>query len=70
VDMLIVATCSASSRPCENLAEQLGVQLRLSAAHMEVNAACAGFSYALATADSLIRTGASRCVLGSSLPNT
>jgi|KBSSwiStaDraftv2_1062776.scaffolds.fasta_scaffold03535_7 3-oxoacyl-[acyl-carrier-protein] synthase-3 len=63
VDMLLVASCSTAASPGAGLAEQLLAELHLDAAYLNLNAACAGFSYALAAADSLVRTGSAQTVL-------
>ena len=63
VDLVITATCSANAKPGATLgdlvAEQLGLQARL----MDVNAACAGFTYALSAADAHVRSGEAGHVL-------
>jgi 3-oxoacyl-[acyl-carrier-protein] synthase-3 len=67
IDMVVVATCSAIDR-CPNTAARVAHRLGIAApAAMDVNTACSGFSYALATADHAIRAGASRhaIVIGS-----
>jgi 3-oxoacyl-[acyl-carrier-protein] synthase-3 len=63
VDLVILATCSAPS-PMPSLAAQVAARLGVpSAGAFDVNAACAGFGYALGAADGLIRSGLSRCAL-------
>lgn len=67
IDMVVVATCSAIDR-CPNTAARVAHRLGIAApAAMDVNTACSGFSYALATADHAIRAGSSRhaIVIGS-----
>jgi 3-oxoacyl-[acyl-carrier-protein] synthase-3 len=67
IDMVVVATCSAIDR-CPNTAARVAQRLGIAApAAMDVNTACSGFSYALATADHAIRAGSSRnaIVIGS-----
>ncbi|MEU4216461.1 beta-ketoacyl-ACP synthase III [Actinoplanes sp. NPDC026623] len=60
IDMVVVATCSSIDR-CPNVASRVAARLGIIApAAMDVNTACSGFSYALATADHAIRAGASR----------
>ncbi|MDN3355652.1 beta-ketoacyl-ACP synthase 3 [Actinomadura sp. DC4] len=63
VDLVILATCSAPS-PMPSIASQVAARLGVpGAGAFDVNAACAGFSYALGAADGLIRSGLSRCAL-------
>jgi 3-oxoacyl-[acyl-carrier-protein] synthase-3 len=63
IDMVVVATCSAVDR-CPNTAARVAARLGIAApAAFEVNAACAGYGYALATADHAIRAGANRNAL-------
>jgi 3-oxoacyl-[acyl-carrier-protein] synthase-3 len=63
IDMIVVATCSAMDR-CPNIASRVAARLGIAApAAMDVNTACSGFSYGLATADHAIRAGASRHAL-------
>jgi 3-oxoacyl-[acyl-carrier-protein] synthase-3 len=60
IDMVIVATCSSVDR-CPNVASRVAAHLGIAApAAMDINTACSGFSYALATADHAIRAGAAR----------
>lgn len=60
IDMVVVATCSSIDR-CPNVASRVANKLGIAApAAMDVNTACSGFSYALATADHAIRAGAAR----------
>jgi 3-oxoacyl-[acyl-carrier-protein] synthase-3 len=57
IDLVVVATCTAVDRmpnTAARVARQLGVP---AAATLEVNVACAGFSYALAVADQAIGAG-------------
>jgi 3-oxoacyl-[acyl-carrier-protein] synthase-3 len=63
VDTVIVATSTAeSSMP--SVAPRVAARLGLSApGGFDLNNACAGFCYALATADALIRAGSASCVL-------
>jgi len=60
IDMVVVATCSSIDR-CPNVASRVAHKLGIRApGAMDLNSACSGFSYALATADHAIRAGASR----------
>jgi 3-oxoacyl-[acyl-carrier-protein] synthase-3 len=61
IDLLLVATCSLGDRV--STSARLAPAVAPQAAAMDINAACSGFSYALDTADSLIRTGSARRVL-------
>ncbi|MFJ2743712.1 beta-ketoacyl-ACP synthase III [Streptomyces sp. NPDC087440] len=63
VDLVIVATCTAVDRMpsvAATVAARLGVP---AAAVFDLNAACAGFTYALATADLAVRGGSARTAL-------
>jgi 3-oxoacyl-[acyl-carrier-protein] synthase-3 len=63
IDTTIVATCTmpdAIPNAAAQTAERIGVHAR---AAFDVNAACAGFCYALGTAADLVRAGTSRTVL-------
>jgi 3-oxoacyl-[acyl-carrier-protein] synthase III len=63
IDMVVVATCSAVDR-CPNVSSRVAAKLGIAApATIDVNTACSGFSYALATADHAIRAGAARNAL-------
>jgi 3-oxoacyl-[acyl-carrier-protein] synthase-3 len=60
IDLVIVATCSSVDR-CPNVSARVAAHLGIAApATMDVNTACSGFCYALATADHTIRAGAAR----------
>ena len=60
IDLVVVATCSSADRS-PNVACRVALKLGIAApAAFDVNTACSGFSYALATADHAIRAGASR----------
>jgi 3-oxoacyl-[acyl-carrier-protein] synthase-3 len=60
IDLVVVATCSSVDR-CPNVATRVAAYLGIAApGAMDLNTACSGFSYALATADHAIRAGASR----------
>lgn len=63
IDLLITATCSADMGPGGTIADRVATALQIPAARMNVNAACAGFCYALSAADSFVRTGSARTVL-------
>ncbi|MQY08269.1 beta-ketoacyl-ACP synthase III [Actinomadura macrotermitis] len=63
IDLVIVATCSAETPMPSHaamVAHRLGIQ---APGAYDLNAACAGFCYALANADAAIRTGMARHVL-------
>jgi 3-oxoacyl-[acyl-carrier-protein] synthase III len=60
IDMVVVATCTSIDR-CPNVASRVAARLGInSPAALDVNTACSGFSYAMATADHAIRAGAAR----------
>jgi 3-oxoacyl-[acyl-carrier-protein] synthase-3 len=60
IDLVIVATCSSVDR-CPNVATRVAAYLGIGApGALDVNTACSGFSYGLATADHAIRAGATR----------
>jgi 3-oxoacyl-[acyl-carrier-protein] synthase III len=60
VDLVAVATCSSVDR-CPNVATRIAAKLGIHApAAYDLNTACSGFSYAMATADHAIRAGAAR----------
>lgn len=63
VDVLIVASCSASLTHSTPLSLRLLERLGCRATPADLNAACAGFCFALANASSLVATGAARTVL-------
>jgi 3-oxoacyl-[acyl-carrier-protein] synthase III len=63
IDLVIVATCSAESlipNVSATVAHRLGI---VAPGAYDVNAACAGFSYALASASDSVRAGSARHVL-------
>ena len=64
VDLVITATCSSPAGP-QGVEQGREVARRVApdAGWFGINAACSGFSYALATADALIRAGSARHVL-------
>ncbi|MDX3001085.1 ketoacyl-ACP synthase III [Kribbella solani] len=58
IDYVVVATCTAIDRS-PNIAARVAARLGLgNPAAIDVNTACSGFAYALATADQAIRAGA------------
>jgi 3-oxoacyl-[acyl-carrier-protein] synthase-3 len=62
IDVVLGATCSVrTGNP--KLSSQIAGVLSPSAATLDLNAACAGFCYSLATADALIRNGSAHRVL-------
>ncbi|MFB4317982.1 beta-ketoacyl-ACP synthase III [Actinomadura sp. 21ATH] len=63
IDLVILATCSAES-PMPAYAPQVADKLGIVApGAFDLNAACAGFCYALGTASSAVRAGSARNVL-------
>lgn len=63
IDLVAVATCSSVDR-CPNVASRVAGALGApTPAAYDLNTACSGFSYALATADHAVRAGASRHAL-------
>jgi 3-oxoacyl-[acyl-carrier-protein] synthase-3 len=63
IDLVLVATCTAES-PVPNVSASVAHRLGIPApGAFDVNAACAGFCYALATASDAIRAGSARNVL-------
>jgi 3-oxoacyl-[acyl-carrier-protein] synthase-3 len=60
IDLIVVATCSSVDR-CPNVATRVANRLGIGApGAYDLNTACSGFSYGLATVDHAIRAGASR----------
>jgi 3-oxoacyl-[acyl-carrier-protein] synthase III len=60
IDLVVVATCSSVDRS-PNVACRVAAKLGIDApGAYDVNTACSGFSYALATADHALRAGAAR----------
>ncbi|HEX6497856.1 MAG TPA: beta-ketoacyl-ACP synthase III [Micromonosporaceae bacterium] len=60
IDLIAVANCSSVDR-CPNVATRVAAKLGVPApAAYDINTACSGFSYALATVDHAIRAGAAR----------
>jgi 3-oxoacyl-[acyl-carrier-protein] synthase-3 len=67
IDLVVVATCTSADRS-PNVACRVAAKLGIPApAAYDINTACSGFSYALASADHAIRAGAARyaIVIGS-----
>ncbi|HEX4818510.1 MAG TPA: beta-ketoacyl-ACP synthase III [Nonomuraea sp.] len=63
VDLVIVATCTLETQ-IPNASAVVAHRLGISApGAFDINAACAGFCYALATADAAVRAGSARNVL-------
>ncbi|MBO0867207.1 MAG: ketoacyl-ACP synthase III [Micromonosporaceae bacterium] len=63
IDLIAVATCTSVDR-CPNVAARVANRLGVSApAAYDINTACSGFEYALATVDHAIRAGAARHTL-------
>ncbi len=63
IDLVIVATCSSVDR-CPNVATRVAAKLGIAApGAYDLNTACSGFCYALASADHAIRAGAARNVI-------
>jgi 3-oxoacyl-[acyl-carrier-protein] synthase III len=63
IDLVVVATCT-SEAPIPNVAATVATRLGIAApGAYDLNAACAGFCYALATASDAVRAGSSRHVL-------
>ncbi|MFD7335509.1 beta-ketoacyl-ACP synthase III [Streptomyces violascens] len=63
IDLVLVATSTAVDRS-PNTAARVAARLGMgSPAVMDLNVVCAGFTHALATADSLVRTGTARRAL-------
>ncbi|HLK02401.1 MAG TPA: beta-ketoacyl-ACP synthase III [Streptosporangiaceae bacterium] len=63
VDLVIVATCSTEA-PIPNAAAQVAARLGIvSPGAFDLNAACAGFCYALGVASAAVRSGSARHVM-------
>src|SRR6516162_8781193 len=63
IDLVIVATCTPET-PIPNVAATVATRLGIAApGAYDLNAACAGFCYALGTASDAVRAGSSRNVL-------
>lgn len=63
VDVILVATCSGSPVGGPALSAVLAEQLGARAVASDVNAACAGFCYALSSAGALVGSGSAQTVL-------
>jgi 3-oxoacyl-[acyl-carrier-protein] synthase-3 len=60
IDLVVVATCSSVDR-CPNVSTRVAAKLGIKApGTYDLNTACSGFSYALATVDHAIKAGAAR----------
>ncbi|MBT8228511.1 MAG: ketoacyl-ACP synthase III [Dactylosporangium sp.] len=60
IDLVVAATCTSIDR-CPNVATRVAAKLGITApAAYDLNTACSGFSYALATVDHAIRAGSAR----------
>jgi 3-oxoacyl-[acyl-carrier-protein] synthase-3 len=58
IDLIAVATCTSVDR-CPNVATRVAAKLGIAApAAYDINTACSGYEYALATVDHAIRAGA------------
>ncbi|MFJ6747227.1 MULTISPECIES: beta-ketoacyl-ACP synthase III [unclassified Streptomyces] len=63
IDLVLVATCTATDRS-PNMAARVAARLGLPApAAMDINVVCSGFTHALATADHAIRAGSAKNAL-------
>ena len=62
-DVVIVASCSGEAGPQQPLAEQVAAQISPGAVGVDLNAACAGFVYALSSAADLVRSASAQSVL-------
>ncbi|HKY66743.1 MAG TPA: hypothetical protein VJM49_10255, partial [Acidimicrobiales bacterium] len=62
VDVVLVATATPDT-PMPSTAAQVATDLGITAGAVDLNAACAGFVYALTTAAGLLAAGAARTVL-------
>ncbi|MDR0346335.1 MAG: ketoacyl-ACP synthase III [Nocardiopsaceae bacterium] len=63
IDLVVVATCTPES-PIPNIAATVATRLGIAApGAYDLNAACAGFCYAMATASDAVRAGTARHVL-------
>ena len=63
IDLIAVATCTSVDR-CPNVATRVAAKLGIqSPGAYDINTACSGFCYALASADHAIRAGAARNVI-------
>lgn len=63
IDLVVVANCTSVDR-CPNVATRVAATLGINApAAYDINTACSGFPYALATVDHAIRAGAARTAI-------
>jgi 3-oxoacyl-[acyl-carrier-protein] synthase-3 len=60
IDFVVTATCSAP--PGSGINQAVASRLAPGTPNIEINIACSGFSYAVAAADAMIRTGSARHV--------
>lgn len=64
VDLIVLATCTPDNTfPSTATQVQAAIGARKGGVAFDVAAVCSGFLYALATADSMLRTGMARCAL-------
>jgi len=63
VEIVIVASCSGEPGPGRPLADRLAGAIAPDSAAFDLNAACAGFCYALSSAESLVSSGSAHIVL-------
>jgi 3-oxoacyl-[acyl-carrier-protein] synthase III len=63
VDLIAVASCSTDTAGTGPLAQRVASAVAPRAAAFDLNAACAGFCYALSAANAFIRSGAAHTVL-------
>lgn len=64
VDLIVLATCTPDQTfPATATLVQAALGCRKGGVAFDVGAVCSGFLYALATADSLLRTGMAKCAL-------
>jgi 3-oxoacyl-[acyl-carrier-protein] synthase-3 len=64
VDLIVLATCTPDQTfPATATQVQVALGCRAGGIAFDVSAVCSGFLYALATVDSLLRTGMARCAL-------
>jgi 3-oxoacyl-[acyl-carrier-protein] synthase-3 len=63
VDIIVVATCSAATTSRSPLSHQIAARVAPRAIAFDINAACAGFCYALSSANGFVETGVAETVL-------
>lgn len=64
IDLIVLATCTPDNTfPSTATQVQAALGCRKGGVAFDVSAVCSGFLYALATADSLLRTGMAKCAL-------